>query len=70
MGMHGSKLTGGTGLGLAIVKHIVAKNDADMVLESEQHIDTSFRYFAQVYHGKFYITFPCIQLRQTYYIIG
>ena len=30
-----SKLTGGTGLGLAIVKHIVAKNDADMVLESE-----------------------------------
>lgn len=30
-----SKLTGGTGLGLAIVKHIVAKNKADMVLESE-----------------------------------
>ncbi len=30
-----SKLTGGTGLGLAIVKHIVAKNHADLVLESE-----------------------------------
>lgn len=30
-----SKSTGGTGLGLAIVKHIVAKNHADMKLESE-----------------------------------
>ncbi len=30
-----SKSTGGTGLGLAIVKHIVAKNEAEMKLESE-----------------------------------
>lgn len=30
-----SKSTGGTGLGLAIVKHIVAKNNAEMRLESE-----------------------------------
>ncbi len=30
-----SKSTGGTGLGLAIVKHIVAKNHADISLESE-----------------------------------
>lgn len=30
-----SKSTGGTGLGLAIVKHIVAKNEAEMRLESE-----------------------------------
>ena len=30
-----SKSTGGTGLGLAIVKHIVAKNNAQMELESE-----------------------------------
>lgn len=30
-----SKSTGGTGLGLAIVKHIVAKNNAEMKLESE-----------------------------------
>lgn len=31
-----SKSTGGTGLGLAIVKHIVAKNEAEMILESEE----------------------------------
>lgn len=31
-----SKSTGGTGLGLAIVKHIVAKNEAEMQLESEE----------------------------------
>lgn len=30
-----SKTTGGTGLGLAIVKHIVAKHDADLLLESD-----------------------------------
>lgn len=31
-----SKSTGGTGLGLAIVKHIVAKNNAEIELESEE----------------------------------
>lgn len=31
-----SKKSGGTGLGLAIVKHIVAKHDAQLLLESEE----------------------------------
>lgn len=35
-----SKLTGGTGLGLAIVKHIVAQNDADIDLVSEENVGT------------------------------
>lgn len=35
-----SKLTGGTGLGLAIVKHIVAQNDADIDLVSEENKGT------------------------------
>ncbi len=30
-----SKTTGGTGLGLAIVKHIVAKHEADLILDSD-----------------------------------
>lgn len=38
-----SKSTGGTGLGLAIVKHIVAKNHAEMTLESEVAKGTKIR---------------------------
>ncbi len=38
-----SKLTGGTGLGLAIVKHIVARNHAEIVLESEPGRGTKIR---------------------------
>ena len=46
-----SKLTGGTGLGLAIVKHIVAKNDADMVLESEPGKGTKTSGLSMGMHG-------------------
>ncbi|NLL77551.1 MAG: two-component sensor histidine kinase [Clostridiales bacterium] len=40
-----SKSTGGTGLGLAIVKHIVAKNQAEMKLESEAGKGTKISVF-------------------------
>lgn len=42
-----SKSTGGTGLGLAIVKHIVAKNNAEMTLESEVGKGTKIRIIFQ-----------------------
>ena len=35
-----SKSTGGTGLGLAIVKHIIAKANAEILLESEEGVGT------------------------------
>lgn len=38
-----SKTTGGTGLGLAIVKHIVAKHDADLLLESDAGAGTEIK---------------------------
>ena len=38
-----SKTTGGTGLGLAIVKHIVAKHDADLILESDVGMGTEIK---------------------------
>jgi len=38
-----SKTTGGTGLGLAIVKHIVAKHDADLILESDVEMGTEIK---------------------------
>ena len=38
-----SKTTGGTGLGLAIVKHIVAKHDADLILESTPGTGTEIK---------------------------
>ncbi|PKK85552.1 MAG: two-component sensor histidine kinase, partial [Tenericutes bacterium HGW-Tenericutes-8] len=37
-----SKLQNGTGLGLAIVKHVVSYYDGNIVVESEEHMGTTF----------------------------
>lgn len=38
-----SKSTGGTGLGLAIVKHVLAKHDAELILQSEEGKGTEIK---------------------------